>query len=269
MIDKQYDNKLNKIVFEFSTKFDYFNIMLGSLTSHDYSTYTITKNIENIAKYKSYSIQKLARHNFKCNPMLNNNIMFSDYQIEYNRYNCVIESMIQKYNCLLREIPLKYFVNFYEYLEKKMYKICDKDVNASTLANIKRFAFETLEYCNAKFSIECNSIHLETVFEFYKSNSTKLYLIPINSKHIRYFETFKSDINELIYNLGGIIGLWFGLSSISLINLIVFLFNDISKLFHKCKQFILSIKLIFIYLLSKTKYILLNLLISLFYYFKN
>ena len=97
-----------------------------------------------------------------------------------------------------------------------------------------------LEYCNAKFSIECNSIHLEAVFEFYKSNSTKLYLIPINSKHIRYLENFKSDINELIYNLGGIIGLWFGLSSISLINLIVFVFNDISKLFHKCKQFILK-----------------------------
>jgi hypothetical protein len=36
---------------------------------------------------------------------------------------------------------------------------------------------------------------------------------------MEYIETLKTDFNQLIYNCGGIIGLWFGLSSMSIAQL--------------------------------------------------
>jgi hypothetical protein len=49
-----------------------------------------------------------------------------------------------------------------------------------------------------------------------KVNVTKVNLIPNDFSHIRFMETFKTDFNQLIYNLSGILGLWLGLSPISI-----------------------------------------------------
>jgi putative component of membrane protein insertase Oxa1/YidC/SpoIIIJ protein YidD len=45
-------------------------------------------------------------------------------------------------------------------------------------------------------------------------------VIPKKSPHIAYIETLKTDINLLIYNCGGVIGLWFGISPITAVDLI-------------------------------------------------
>jgi hypothetical protein len=48
-------------------------------------------------------------------------------------------------------------------------------------------------------------------------------MIPSESPFIRYILTPKSDINHLIYSLGGIAGLWFGLSAYASFNHAFFL----------------------------------------------
>jgi hypothetical protein len=42
-------------------------------------------------------------------------------------------------------------------------------------------------------------------------NKTKLNLIPAEFPHLRFVEKLKLDMNQLVYNLGGIIDLWFEL----------------------------------------------------------
>jgi len=93
-------------------------------------------------------------------------------------------------------------------------------------------------YCQSLCYKKCNLIYHDISLNYLHSfNLTKLNLIPISSTHLRFTETFKIDINGLIYNLGGILGLWFGMSPLS----IVYLISLFTKIFRKTKQITSSI----------------------------
>ncbi len=51
-------------------------------------------------------------------------------------------------------------------------------------------------------------------------NETILRIFAIKSPHIEYIKTLNIDLNQLIYNCGGIFGLWFGLSPLSINDLV-------------------------------------------------
>jgi hypothetical protein len=68
----------------------------------------------------------------------------------------------------------------------------------------------------------------------------KINLFPLNRPHVRYTETMQTDINHLIYTLGGIIGLWFGLMPLDLTDLFLYLqrfFKLSIKLLHKISMY--------------------------------
>ena len=50
-------------------------------------------------------------------------------------------------------------------------------------------------------------------------NSSRIYVFPNEKPFIKYIYTPKMDIHQLVYDLGGIIGLWFGLSAYSILYL--------------------------------------------------
>src|SRR5581483_8134220 len=64
-----------------------------------------------------------------------------------------------------------------------------------------------------------NSFDLFTHIEDKNSllNVSRFILFPSEKPFIKYIYTPKMDINQLVYNLGGIIALWFGLSVYSII----------------------------------------------------
>ena len=65
-----------------------------------------------------------------------------------------------------------------------------------------------LKSCFRNCNSDCNAIYYNCYINKQKSfNSTKLNLIPITSNHLRFVETFKTDLNEFIYNVGGIMSL--------------------------------------------------------------
>ncbi len=73
----------------------------------------------------------------------------------------------------------------------------------------KSVMFDFRYKCHSKclFS-SCNQFYYQYIIETFKTlNSTKLNLIPKHFPHLRFIETFKLDINGLINNFGGIIGL--------------------------------------------------------------
>jgi len=70
------------------------------------------------------------------------------------------------------------------------------------------------------YSRECKPNCLRETFSYttrkYKSlyqNESSVNIIPTESPFIRYILTPKSDFDQLIYNLGGLAGLWLGLSA--------------------------------------------------------
>jgi len=76
--------------------------------------------------------------------------------------------------------------------------------------------------CKLKCKPNCrfNSFDLFTHFDGYKNsllNDSRVILFPSEKPFIKYIYTPKMDINQLVYDLGGIIALWFGLSAYSII----------------------------------------------------
>jgi len=92
----------------------------------------------------------------------------------------------------------------------------------------------TLGKCYETFDPECNvelyEIELKSTQFKGKLNRTILNIIPKVSVKPHYSESLKNDLNGLIYNCGGIIGLWSGLYSVSITYCtIIFLFTKLPK----------------------------------------
>ncbi len=102
---------------------------------------------------------------------------------------------------------------------------------------------------------KCDSINFDTKVEVTEKGlkETIVEIIPSHSPRIVYKETLKTDINQLIYNCGGILGLWFGLTPMKITDLLLessklytFLRYLISFLIQKIKRFLSRISLLLI-----------------------
>jgi hypothetical protein len=81
------------------------------------------------------------------------------------------------------------------------------------------------KFCKIQCFQFCNQINLysETEYSLSKNNSEDILIniIPTARLNIRYIETFQTGINDFIYELGGTVGLWFGLSPVSLFDILL------------------------------------------------
>jgi len=220
------EKNLKKISFELSTSSKFNIVCFGSFSEQSVKLTIFQPDQQTNTFFSSYSIQNLSKRDKFCNSSNNDQIVYSDYEPEYCRSNCLIDILIREYQCLTHSNEIKLF-DLDEHLKTKNYKLCESDF----VFNIS-FEMKSLEYCESKCD-ECNSIHYEFSSKSFKFiNSTILNLIPISSHHLRYTETFKMDINGLIYDLGGLLGLWFGISPLSL----VYLYVSFIRFCHKIKQ---------------------------------
>ncbi len=82
----------------------------------------------------------------------------------------------------------------------------------------------------------CETIHLEVKNEktSNKSKENIIQIFPLKSRHLEYVETLKTDFNQHIYNCGGIMDLWVGLSSISIADL----FDILNSIGLKLERFV-------------------------------
>jgi hypothetical protein len=84
--------------------------------------------------------------------------------------------------------------------------------------------------CTQVCSNECESNMYEYKLiskSFIESNESIIKIFPSEKPHIKYVYSAKMDFDQLIYKIGGIIGLWFGLSAFSLFNSLIALWKRI------------------------------------------
>ncbi len=97
-------------------------------------------------------------------------------------------------------------------------------MNASFESEFKTLKKRAQKFCKTQCLQYCNQINLISELEYSlstnKSEDILINIIPVNRLNIRYIETFQTDINDFIYELGGTIGLWFGLSPVSLFDIL-------------------------------------------------
>jgi hypothetical protein len=130
--------------------------------------------------------------------------------------DCYFESLNESYGCIFFNIRPVYFDR--EIL-KNGYKFC-KNSNVTLHSFMNMYA-----ECKNRSKAKCNSTNFNSKIETTKllSNKTILEFIPQKTPRISYTETYKTDFDRLIYNCGGVLSLWFGLTPTKSVDILKYL----------------------------------------------
>jgi hypothetical protein len=210
----------------------------------------ISANTKTEIGFTSYTYRKLSNSENNCLEDNKQHIL-RNYSRGNCFFDCLYKNLNQTYGCLPITNTLLY-LEFRLHFISRGYRTCDIDMNFTTEELLSK---ECDELCIP----ECESVYYNTMVttqEFKKRNTgTVVEIFPIKYPHFVYIETLNMDFNQLIYNCGGILALWFGLSPLSIDDLVTSLrsssdrlksklfkiINFIIYLFFKLKQIIISI----------------------------
>ena len=214
------DNYIQKIRLSLFTLNHPFLSLSFGIQSQSTSHTVVKQNALTRASFIAYSSQRLAKPENNC---IDNKDLFmfnADY-FEFCAFDKYYTKINETYGCIPIAALNEHF-DFHRYIYEKNLRFCEKFINTSSVIAL------TSSVCKTK----CNSIYTEmkTSTTNVFNNETILEVIPLDSAHIVYFETLKTDFNKLIYNCGGILGLWFGLYPFNSIQIII-QFLGLFKLF--------------------------------------
>jgi hypothetical protein len=160
--------------------------------------------------FTSYTYKTLSIHKEKC--LEENNKNLKNYSYENCHSDCFLRNLNQTYGCL-PIVEYLYHLNFELHFVSRGYRICDKKIDLTTELSM-------LQECDDICLPECESVYYNTMVSTKELQDRKVgtfvEIFPVKFQHFVYTETLNMDINQLIYNCGGILGLWFGLSPLSL-----------------------------------------------------
>jgi hypothetical protein len=213
------ENKVEKITFRFNSSE---TLMIATLYStldkliHS-TPIIITFKAKTTAFFSIFSIKKLRSDEIECISEENQNYFTEDY-FDFCQYDCIVDKVNQFCGC----VPLnhfKYFLN--KHFFDNNYKFCKN----CSLRLDKSTVFSIENQCHKICKPKCDSLNFDTKIKVSKhvSNKTILEIIPIKTPRIAYIETLKTDFDRLIYNCGGILGLWFGITPIKAVDLIQYI----------------------------------------------
>ncbi len=97
----------------------------------------------------------------------------------------------------------------FKHLSSGIYKICSNLTKFNKLSSA--FILKTCKPKVRECLIKDFVTKVEVRFTLDHRRST-IYIMPIRYPHIKFIETLQMDFDKLIYDFGGIIGMWFGLS---------------------------------------------------------
>ena len=206
--------------------------------------------------FKLYlSTKYINSHNVTHNPIIigSNNYLFSEqivnqkiltkdgkyceqnihnYKLDNYLVRCFRKIMNNTYGCLpLMDIRIPILLNGDE--DYILYNFCPDNFEISQ--NVSKIALKIMKSCTELRPPQCTFLYSNV----YKTNimkntdkSTKM-IYSVTSQ-VSYIEKYRMDYWELIYQLGGIVGVWFGWSALSVTSIAIYVKPFIKLL--KCKS---------------------------------
>jgi hypothetical protein len=240
-----FDDKLKKIELNLNRN-KYILIYLGNCNSFLENTEVIAidSNLKTQIRFTSYSFKKLDNSENHCSKR-------KDYLISYENcfYNCYYQRLNQTYGCLPSSGGFYYF-DFQMHYISKGYRTCYIPISDENIIKL-------VNKCKNICFPNCESFHYDTMITTFRPRNNSLggavEIFPVKYQHFVYTETLNMDFNQLIYNCGGILGLWFGVSPLSLDDLVkslrsvriksitLVLINFIIYIAFKSKQMIITL----------------------------
>jgi hypothetical protein len=200
---------LEKIELELKGK-GFMSVYLGSCKSSLQNDEVIYfgENTKTEIGFTSYTYKKLNIHKEKC--LEGNYQNLKNYSYE-KCSDCFYRILNQTYGCLPTVKSLIH-LDFEMDFVSRGYSTCDKEINLTT----ESMSRECADICLP----DCESVFYNTMVSTKEFNERKVgtfvEIFPVKFPHFVFTETLNMDLNQLIYNCGGILGLWFGLSPLSL-----------------------------------------------------
>jgi hypothetical protein len=198
-------NKIEKIILSLNPVRDLFVVLYLSHSNVIMRSLFVPQlNMRTKLTFSSFSLRKLNSIDNKCISEKDLKNFGEDY-FDFISPDCIFKF----YGC----IPIDKFsiqVYFDRDISKNGYKFCEN------FNSTKDSKMNIVKKCVSKAKPKCNLINFNTKIETTKlaSNQTIVEIIPLKKPRIAYIETFKTDFDRLIYNCGGVLGLWFGLTPI-------------------------------------------------------
>ena len=196
MSDDIFDFGIEPMKFDLDSH-KHFMIERNSLTKIYYSIYTKTSFGDCITK--------------------NDVTKYGENYFDFCKINSRNYYLNKTYGCIpldFNDIELgKFFLDF-------GYKFC-----LNTIVMNRSIDIESNHFMKNNCKSKCDFIYLDVKTQVTKqhSNENIVEMIALKSPHIVYIETLKMDFNQLVYNCGGILALWFGISPVNVSELIKYI----------------------------------------------
>jgi hypothetical protein len=190
------------------------NIHLSHSNFITRTAFTPQTNRKSKLTFSSFSVRKFNSIHNKCISDEDLSKFGEDY-FDFIVDDCYFKSLNESYGCIFLTDKTVYF-------DRYIYngsKFCEN--SNVTIDSLKK----TFAKCVKRSKPKCNSINFNSKIETTKllSNETILEFIPQKTPRIGYTETYKTDFDRLIYNCGGVLGLWFGLTPNKLVDIFKYL----------------------------------------------
>jgi hypothetical protein len=227
-------NHFGILVVDFYTIFTFYNIDFNCIPHY---TFNLQRNVRTKLTFSSFSVRKLNSIHNKCISDKELEI-FGEHYFHFITIDCYFKSLNKSYGCIpLADEP----VYIDRDILKNGYKLCNISINKINHRPMKLY-YE----CSKLFKPNCNLNDFNVKFETIKlsSNETILEIIPKKTPNIAFIETYKTDFNRFIYNCGGILGLWFGLTPMKLVDILQYLPQISKTLISQSIKLILYLKAI-------------------------
>jgi hypothetical protein len=228
-------NKIEKITFVLN-KFNYNRAVVELFLSYGHTvpkiSVIIASKMKTTITFSSFLVKKLRSNQIECIPEENE----KDFTEEYFNF-CIPDCHSNLFNESLGCVPINgHFFN------RKLLQNYGKFCDFSPVYNIslgKSVEIHCKKICKPK----CNFVNLDAKVRVFERvlNETVLEVIPKKTPRIVYIETLKTDFNRLIYNCGGILGLWFGISPIKAVELFLYTYRILKITFTRVLQFLIAI----------------------------
>jgi len=210
------EQNLEKIVITLNLSFAKISLLrfVSSSKFHILDPYTVQDNTKTNIYYSSNTIQKLNTKRHSCDGSYNNDMVFGNDL----RDKCLTQCFITESNQTIGCLPLQlndFFIPINSEIEFNKFRLCPINMtfNETIISHVRNL-------CKNKCIVGCSHKYYYIKGKMIgSSNETIVNLIPKSLPLIKYSETFKTDFDNLIYNFGGLFGLWFGLSAISISDL--------------------------------------------------
>ena len=220
------DNTI-RIVIEHKNDVSLYRIYSGTIIKNSFSV-SVTNTYNNIG-FDNYlfaeqkTLQKITSENGK----------HCDQSITYNKINhclqnCLRNKMNNTYGCLFVTTDLPIILQGDEHYIQ--YDMCPLNMPIS-YKKIQTMGNDCIKLCPEKCVFVYSNVYKTKIM---KNNDKSTKMIYWVTSQVSSIEKYRMDIWELIYQLGGIVGVWFGWSALSVTSIAIYV-KPLIKLL-KCKS---------------------------------